>query len=384
MKILIATGIYPPDIGGPATILEALVYSLKKKGFVVEVITYSDIGQYDDDDTVFRVIKNKFFSRWQYFFKMLQLARWSDVIYVTDVYSVGFFAYLIKKLTGKKYIVRFAGDAAWEMAVANDWTRDYIVDFQTKKYGKRIEHLKARRKKILVNANGVIAVSNFISEIATLIGVDKSKISVIYNSIDFASERINPEEAKAIRDKFNGNSKIIVTACRLMPWKGVGNIIKILPQLKKEVGNVNFLILGVGQELDNLKKLAIDLDVVDNVKFLGKVNHHKVMNYFSAADLFILNTHYEGLSHTLLEAMKSATPIVTTNIGGNPEVIEDNKNGLLIDYNNQEQLLAATIKILSDDDLANKFRANAKEKLKIFNWDNIIDKTTKLIKSLNE
>ncbi len=379
MKILIATGIYPPDIGGPATILQSLVASLQQKDIDIKVITYSD--KTDIDDGVYRISKNKPTKRWSYFWQMMKLARKADLVYVTDVYSVGFFAYLIKKLTGKKYIIRFAGDAAWEKATASSWTDDYIIDFEEKVYDKKIENLKNRRRKILTNADKIIAVSNFIAKVAIKIGVDKKNIEVIYNSVDFIKDKVDQSAIENIRQQYGHNTKIISTACRLMPWKGVDGIIKILPQLKEKIGNIIFLVLGDGQELENLKKLAKELNISDNVKFLGRISHDKIINYFQASDLFILNTNYEGLSHTLLEAIKAGTPIITTDVGGNPEVIDNNKNGLLISYNNTDQLLQAAIKILSDQNLADRFIADAKIKLLEFDWKNTINNTAKLIKS---
>jgi len=384
MKILIATGIYPPDIGGPATILEALSYSLKEKGLSVQIITYSNIKKHNNDrEEVFRIVKNKFFSRWQYLWKMFRLSRQADLIYVTDTYSVGYFAYLIKKMTGKKYIVRFAGDGAWEMAVASGWTQDYIVDFQDKVYNDQIERLKKRRQKILVNANRIIAVSNFIAMIAEKIGVDKDRIKVIYNSIDFIKDNVvQLDKVEEIKKQYGQDAEIIVTACRLTRWKGVDGIIKSLPQIKQKIGNVNFLVLGDGPEMDNLKHLANEFNVADSVHFLGRNRHDEIINYFKAADLFVLNTNYEGLSHTLLEAIKAAVPIITTNIGGNPEVIENHRNGLLIGYNNIEELKNAAIKILSDEQFADNLVNNAKLTLKKFNWENTINETVKLLKEV--
>ena len=384
MKILIATGIYPPDIGGPATILEALSYSLKEKGLSVQIITYSNIKKHNNDrEEVFRIVKNKFFSRWQYLWKMFRLSRQADLIYVTDTYSVGYFAYLIKKMTGKKYIVRFAGDGAWEMAVASGWTQDYIVDFQDKVYNDQIERLKKRRQKILVNANRIIAVSNFIAMIAEKIGVDKDRIKVIYNSIDFIKDNVvQLDKVEEIKKQYGQDAEIIVTACRLTRWKGVDGIIKSLPQIKQKIGNVNFLVLGDGPEMDNLKHLANEFNVADSVHFLGRIRHDEIINYFKAADLFVLNTNYEGLSHTLLEAIKAAVPIITTNIGGNPEVIENHRNGLLIGYYNIEELKNAAIKILSDEQFADNLVNNAKLTLKKFNWENTINETVKLLKEV--
>lgn len=114
-RVLIATGIYSPDFRGPATMLEALPASLEKNNFAVKLITYSDIkATADERGKVYRILRRgpsvKRYLR--YFFTMFRLALWSDVIYSTDTYSVGYFAYLIKRLVGKKYIIRFAGDSA--------------------------------------------------------------------------------------------------------------------------------------------------------------------------------------------------------------------------------------------------------------------------------
>ena len=282
MKILIATGIYPPDIGGPATILEALANSLKEKGFSIQIITYSSVKeQSGDTDEIFRIVKSKFFSRWQYLWQMFKLSRQADLIYVTDTYSVGYFAYLIKKITGKKYIVRFAGDGAWEMAVARGWTQDYIVDFQDKVYNSKITRLKKRRQKILVNANKVIAVSHFMAMVAQKIGVDKNKIKVIYNSVDFIKDSsVKLDKVEQIKKQYGQNAKLIVSACRLTSWKGIDGIIKSLPNIRQKIGNINFLILGDGPEMENLKNLADKLGLAHNVYFLGIIKHNELINYF--------------------------------------------------------------------------------------------------------
>ncbi len=384
-KILIATGIYPPDYRGPATLLEALPGALRERGFEVKIVTYSDVKISEEEKgLVFRIARgqNALLRYAKYFLTMWRLAGWADVILATDTYSVGYFAYFIKKLRAKKYIIRFAGDSAWETATARGWTKDYIVDFQEKTYDARIEKLKKRRQKILINADRIIAVSNFIADIAGRIGVYNDKIKVIYNSLDFINEsNIDLAAVKNIRNHYSqGDAKIIVTACQLMPWKGVDGIIKILPALKEKVGPVSFLVLGEGQELGNLKNLAEKLGVSKEAHFLGKVEHEKIMDYFRAADLFLLNTNYEGLSHTLLEAMQARVPIITTNVGGNPEVIENCKEGILVEYGDNKQLLAAAVKILSGGQLAETFIQNAKGKLNKFSWENMVQKTAEVLK----
>jgi glycosyltransferase involved in cell wall biosynthesis len=395
MKILIATGIYPPDIGGPATILKALAEALRARGFVIKIITYSDHKTSStDEQDIYRIKRagagQGVFRWWQnlsslvsYFLKMSFLARQVDLLYVTDTYSVGYFAYLLHKFLGKKYIIRFAGDSAWETATARGWTFDEITDFQDHKYNQTIEKLKIRRQKILKGARQVIAVSNFMSGLALKIGVSADKIKIIYNSIDFIKEEvINEEASRKIRQQFPSQEKIIITTCRLVPWKGVEALLKILPKIIKQVGPTRLLVLGSGPELNNLQNLASELKITDKVEFLGAIDHQQIVNYLAAADLFILNTHYEGLSHTLLEAMRAGVPIVSTNSGGNPEVITSGLDGWLVAYNDLEDLEKAAEEILTNHDLSEKFTQNARIKLKKFNWQKTVEETVDLFNKI--
>lgn len=386
IKILIASGIYPPDYRGPATILEALPAALAQKGCQIKIITYSNVSAWPEEKgKVYRIRRRQpaALRYLKYFFKLLILSGWADLIYTTDIYSVGYFTYLIKKLTKKKYIVRFAGDSAWETAVRLGVTNDYIMDFQKKTYNRLIEKLKLRRKKIMIKADKVIVVSRFLAGLAETIGVDSGRIKLIYNSVDFIDDNSTETKIAELRGRYGQDVKIMVAAGELNPWKGFDGIIKSLPEIEKNLGNkVDLLILGDGQEMENLKKLAHELGIVSKAHFLGKIEHGEIMNYFKAADLFILNSHYEGLSHTLLEVMKAGVPIIASNIEANQEIIENNKSGILVNYNNVSEISQATIKILNDKALAENLVSQAKEKLKIFNWDNTVKLTVEAIKEI--
>ena len=163
----------------------------------------------------------------------------------------------------------------------------------------------------------------------------------------------------------------------------MGGIIEALPKLKKEIGDINFIVLGDGSEMENLKKLAEEIKVGGNVHFLGKICHDEIMDYFRASDLFILNTNYEGLSHAILEAIMAGAPVITTDIEANREVIGNNRNGLLVRFNNKEEIFEAALKILTNKQLAQDLTANAREGLKKFNWSDNIEATVKLIKRVS-
>jgi len=380
MKILIATGIFPPDIGGPARMLGALADSLSKRGFGVEVLTYSENFQngtnYGAYYNVHRIKKGNLSSKFLYFFKFLLLTRKADIVYTTDTYSVGYFAYLTKKFFGKKYILRFAGDSAWEVTSARGWTRDYITDFEEKVYDRKIEKLKNRRRKILQSADKIIAVSEFMKELAEKIGVEKQKIKMIYNSIEFLDFRVDEgliEKTK--KDLGLEGHKIIMSAGRLMPWKGMDKLVEIFGELEKEVSDLKMIIIGDGPEREVIKKQITESKLQDKVFLVGKVPLDKIFSYYSLADVFVLNSKYEGLSHILLEALYAGVPIVASDCGGNPEVVVNEKNGFLVEYNNDDQIKKSIKNVLAG------FQPK-RIGLEKFNWETNINKTVKTIKEV--
>jgi len=99
------------------------------------------------------------------------------------------------------------------------------------------------------------------------------------------------------------------------------------------------------------KALAERLGLAQRVHFLGNVPHEKIPLYIRAADVFVLNSEYEGLSHTLLEVLSLGTPIIASRVCGNPEVVEDGVNGFLVDPRNSSELSAALEKMLADPSL---------------------------------
>jgi len=257
------------------------------------------------------------------------------------------------------------------------------MTFQEKKYNWLIEWRKKIRKKILTNSDKIIVVSYFLKDLIQKIGLAEDKIKVIYNSVDFLKEKsvlLNKEELK---QKFSLEGKVILTNARLTPWKGVDMLIEIFPRIINTYNQINLVIVGQGPELNNLKNLTKKLNLENNVIFVGKADRQTVINYLRIADLFVLNTNYEGMSHTLLEAMKIGVPIITTSVGGNPETIKDGQTGLLVDYRDKEQWLKAINSILDNPGLAEKLVRQAKEDLERFNWNNLVQKTTKILRSFS-
>lgn len=369
MKVLITTGIFPPDIGGPARIIEQLATDLRQKDLDVTVLAF---GRSDDKARSFSVFKtqSKMFFSWY----LLKLAMGTDVIYACDLYTAGFLSWLIgKKILSKKLVVRFAGDSAWESALNKGATHDDILMFQSKKYSWSVEIFKLVRSWIMKDADHVVAVSGFMKDLAIKISVPTDKITVIYNSVDFAENRkVNVDARQKLG--LSSEEKIIMTSGRLVPWKGVDGLIKAVAELN--LADCSIVVIGDGPEKNNLEKLALKLLLAGKVIFAGRIPMDEVLAYYRLADVFVLNSQYEGLSHVLLEALSVGVPVIASNCGGNSEVIENEKNGLLVEYNNINQINLAIKRILTEEKWHTvEYKKICQESLKKFNWQKEVEQT---------
>ena len=359
MRILIATGIYPPDIGGPATYSFLLAKELPKKGIEVEIITYGPAG-------ISRKIP-KGLRHLIYFITCFKKALRSDIVYAQGVVSSGLPAMLVSKILRKKFIVKIVGDYAWEQGVGRFDVKDLIEKFQKKKYSWQVELLRKIQKWVTKKADKIVVPSKFLRKIISGWGVKPKKIKVIYNAFD------SKHKIKAGKEKEN----FLISVGRLVPWKGFDVLIEILKELPEGIG---LKIVGIGSEEKKLKKLVSKLGLEKKVEFLGKLEHKKLLQLMNKSGIFVLNTGYEGFSHIILEAMAMSLPVITTNVCGNPEIVKDEQNGLLVEYNDKKQLKEAILKLWKDKDLQRKFIKNGKETLEKFTLEKMIDETIRALK----
>lgn len=379
MKVLITSGIFPPAIGGPARMIERLALDLRHNGQDVSVLTF---GKDDRKIRSFDVIRAS--SKLDFLLKIFKTARKVDLIYTFDLYTAGFISWLVGKVfLRKKLIVRFAGDSAWENASNKFLTSDDILTFQNKFYGLRTEWWKKIRKMILKGADKVVAVSGFMKEVSGKIGVLPERAVVIYNAVDFLIVLADAELGYKIKRKLglSQNDKLIVTAGRLVPWKGIEGLILALPEIKNKykIGKVKLLVIGDGHDKNRLEKIVELNNLSESVIFEGAVPLDKIFIYYNLADVFALNSRYEGLSHTLLEVLSQGKPIVASNSGGNKEVIKNEENGLLVEYNNLNQLANAVYRMLVEEKWHSlEFLRQCEKNLDRFKWSVVVEKTMRI------
>ena len=150
-----------------------------------------------------------------------------------------------------------------------------------------------------------------------------------------------------------------------MVWKRVDQIVRSVA----EVDGLELLVAGDGDMLEEWRRLSVELGVEDRVHFLGNVPHGRIPSYIRAADVFVLNSEYEGLSHTLLEVQALGTPMVASGVCGNPEVVEDGVTGLLVDPRDHTTLTRALERVLGNPEEAQGFVQAALERAPRFDRD---------------
>lgn len=369
MKLCIATGIYPPSIGGPATYSKMLFDELPKHGIEVKVVSY---------DSVRKLTKG--ISHLVYLFKLLFISKDCDIIYSQDPVSVGLPAYIASRILNKKFFIRVAGDYAWEQSVQRFGVIDGIDDFQNKTYDKKTMTLKKIQSFVVSHADQVVTPSKYFKNLVAGWGVSEDKIKHIYNAVDFESVSYSKEECRKDLN-IDKDSFVLISAGRLVPWKGFVGLIDAFLLLKLNHKNLVLYILGDGEQEIELKLKIKDLKLEDSVFLVGKVDRNTMFKYLNAGDIFVLNTSFEGFSFQIVEAMGVGLPIATTNIKGNtPELVEHGISGLLFDPDNVSQIVSTINEFIINPELKNKLIDNGKEKVKIFSKDNLISEVIKILK----
>ncbi|MFK7964989.1 MAG: glycosyltransferase [Burkholderiaceae bacterium] len=201
-------------------------------------------------------------------------------------------------------------------------------------------------RKALSRADAVITVSALLREsVALPMGASPEKVSVIGNGVDLA--QFYPEDKVVARGRLGlpVESKVMVTVGTLIGLKGFHRVVALMPALRRAWPNLHYLIVGgsVGHDgiESTLKALVAQHGLEDCVHFCGPQQPAELRWYYSAADVFVLATEYEGWANVLLEAMACGTPVVTTRVGGNAQVVPNEALGLLCEFWNDDEFAAA-------------------------------------------
>lgn len=358
MKILIATGIYPPEIGGPATYAKLLAERLPLYDMEVEILPFRMVRKYP-----------KIFRHIAYCVLVTMRARKADVIFTQDPVSTGIPSILAGKLARKPVVMRVAGDYAWEQATQRYGVKDTIDEFQTKHYGMRVGILRLAQKLSVKYATVVISPSEYFKNLVNAWSKRKYPVRKIYNGIDFNVD-FKKGEKYAI--------PTLITAGRLVPWKGFDVLITMMHELPEW----RLVIAGDGPEREKLEARAIASGVAKRVEFTGNLPREELFSRMYRSHIFVLNTSFESFSFQVVEAMFVGVPVITTDIGNLKEIITPGEEGILVAPNDTDALLTAIRNISSDHALCERFVRAAHTKAELFSIEQTHAELTQVFKEV--
>ena len=338
MNILITVGIFPPDIGGPASFVPKISEFLIENGHNVKIICLSEVGNIHTEDNldVIRIKRsNNLPIRWiKTIYQIVKNGRRSDLIFVNGLGVESAIANLILQ---KQLIRKIVGDPVWERAYNKKRITESFDDFQNNKHSFLIEVQKLLRNWSINSSEIVITPSDHLKSFVSGIGYSK-KILKINNGVNITDiNRANESKADI--------NLIIIS--RLVVQKNINIVIEAMKLLDNK--NLKLSIIGEGGEFSKLESAIHDLNLQNQVQLLGKIDNNKISQFLLTADIFIQASDYEGLPHSVLEAINYEVPILSTETGGCKDLLNDGERGFIIPMPPDKKVIAENISFIIEN-----------------------------------
>ena len=369
--VLIVSGIWPPDVGGPASHAPEVAEFLRSRGHEVEVLTTAPAPPAPEPYPV-HWVSRRLPAPLRYTWGAVlcaRAARRADVVYSTGMIG----RTRVGALVGRApRVIKLTGDPAYERAVRYGLTKLPLDGFQRTR-GLRAAALKAVRDVLMSGAKRYVCPSESLREIASRWHlVDPTRIVVLPNpvSVPPAGDR------KELRRRHGFTGPTLVFAGRLAPQKSL----EIALQALRECKGVELVLAGDGPERPALEALARELGLEGCTRFLGAQPRETVFELLTAADAVLLSSSWENFPHAVVEGLASGTPVIATDVGGVGEVLTDGVNGLLVPLQDPPALAAAIRRFFADEELRERLRAAAQSSIADYAPERIYGRIEELLK----
>lgn len=249
----------------------------------------------------------------------------------------------------------------------------YHFDYPNTLSGQFKKKIRHSIEKILsLRSYKICTVSNEIKlYIEKEIGIPESKIKVVLNGITTGA----PPPQRSTSQTFGIKKETFTLGFvgRLAVVKNIDTLLRAIKIIRRSCANIRLLIVGDGSERAYLESYSKEIGVDDCVSFLGYRDDVKMI--LQSVDIFILPSHYEGISIALLEAMACGLPVIASNVGGNLEIVIHNETGFLFPSRDINALTKCVVQLYSNPELINKMGKNAQNRVeKSFDIKNTISK----------
>jgi glycosyltransferase involved in cell wall biosynthesis len=351
VKVLIVSGIWPPDVGGPASHAPDVARFLAGRGHEVEVVTTADAAPAPEEFPVrwvsrslpvgVRHLRGAALVR--------SRARRADVVYTTGMFgrsSAGAIA------ARRPYVVKLTADPAFERSRRRGIVSGDVDEFQQGGGGPVGVALRRARNFELRRAAYVYCPSAYLRRLVIGWGIAAEQVSVLPNPVPVLHDLPERDE---LRRSFGLNGATLAFAGRLTAQKSLTRALDAVAAAE----GVHLVIAGDGPDREALERHAAATGIAARVSFLGAQPRRRIVELFRAADASILSSSWENFPHTVVEALAVGTPVLAMEAGGVGEVVRDGENGLLVPAGDGDALAGAVRRYFTDAPLRERLRAAA-------------------------
>jgi glycosyltransferase involved in cell wall biosynthesis len=354
MKVIVVSGIWPPDVGGPASHAPEVADALAERGHEVEVVTTATASPEGRRYPIHHVsralppgVRHAAVA-----ILVARRSRDADVVYATSMVGRAAFA------ARAPLVVKVAGDPAYERSVRRGLYSGGLAEFQAADLRLRAAMLRRWRTLTVRRAAHLFCPSAFLREIVMSWGISGDRVSVLPNAAPQVPTFGTKDD---LRSSFGVTGPLLAFAGRLTRAKALG----VLSDAMAQTEDVTLCVAGDGEERASLYG--------EHVRLLGSLPRLRVLELFAAADAVVLSSAWENFPHVLVEALAVGTPVIATRVGGVPEIVEDGVNGLLVPPGHSEALAGAIRRFFSDSDLRVRLAEGARASVERFSPEAVLD-----------
>lgn len=359
MKVMLVIHSYYPYVGGAEVFTRQVAENLARRGDHVDLVTLkTEAGlsrlETDNGVTIHRIGIRKIcylsfllnlFRLVRYILR-LNKARDYDLLHSVGDGLPTYACTLIKKLKGKPHLITIQGGRV---------SAGFQSDF-AEKISRQLTLWSFK------NADSVHVISQSLGQAARALGA-KNPV-VIPNGFD--DKFFRPGNKKELRGKYSFplEERIIVSVARLVPAKGIDCLIRAIGLVAPKFSNLRLLVIGEGEQRRELETLIEQLNLNHQVQLLGFRQPQQISDYLGLADMMVLSSRHEGLGIALIEAMASGVPVIGSSVDGIPDLIQPERNGILVPPDDEEKLAEAIERLLQDQKLRDSFIREGLQKVR--------------------
>ena len=364
MRVTLLPGIWPPDVGGPATHGPELARFLVARGDSVRVVTMASGPTTETPCEIVTVDRARPFP---FRYGLLAVhatrsARSSDVLYASATYAAAAAAAVAAR---RALVVKLVSDPAYERARRLGLFGGTLEEFQAAR-APALEALRRARTAVLRRAEAMIVPSRFLAGFATAWGVAAERLHVV------------PNPAPSVLPALDVPRSGLVFAGRLTRQKAVHVLLDALVLIPA----AELTVIGDGPERERLERRAREGGLNGRVRFVGSLPREQVLEALARAEIAVLPSDWENFPHAAVEALAVGTPLVATAVGGVGEIVVDGVNGLLVPPGSPEALAGALKRVLESEELQARLSRQARASVGELEADRIYGRFAALLEAV--